>query len=135
MVTTGIIYDQLLSGYTKELQTAVIWVDNIVHRTMPVVMVIDWLADPPKSVLTYRRAVIWVIFPLVYAIYSLVRGPIADWYPYPFMNPDLAGGYLGVFAYSLAMAVGIFAMVWVIVRLGEWRRREDARAAAPAPAA
>ena len=34
----------------------------------------------------------WLIFPIVYVVYSLVRGPIADWYPYPFLDPNLDGG-------------------------------------------
>ena len=135
MLTTGIVYDQLLSGYTAELQTAVIWVDNVVHRMMPVVIVIDWLADPPKTSLTVRRALVWLAFPLVYLAYSLIRGPLVDWYPYPFLNPDEVGGYLGVVGISLAIAVGVIILTWVITRLGEWRRREDARAAAAATSA
>ncbi|MCW2602206.1 MAG: hypothetical protein JWN61_341, partial [Pseudonocardiales bacterium] len=49
---------------------------------------------------------IWLIFPLGYLIYSLVRGPIADWYPYPFMDPD-EHGYGGIAITSMIIAVAV----------------------------
>ena len=131
MATTGVVYGLLLSGYTAELQTAVIWVDNVVHRIMPVVMVVDWIIDPPRTALTLRRALVWLVFPVVYLVYSLVRGPLVDWYPYPFLDPDWpdGSGYPGVAVTALGIAVGVLAFSWVIVRLGEWRRREELREA------
>ena len=129
MATTGVVYGLLLSGYTAELQTAVIWVDNVVHRIMPVVMVADWLLDPPRTALTLRRALVWLVFPLLYLVYSLVRGPLVDWYPYPFLDPDWpdGGGYPGVAVTAVVIAVGVVAFSWAVVRLGEWRRREALR--------
>lgn len=129
MATTGVVYGLLLSGYTAELQTAVIWVDNVVHRIMPVVMVVDWLVDPPRTALTLRRALVWLVFPVLYLVYSLIRGPIVDWYPYPFLDPDWpdGGGYPGVAATAVGIAIGVLAFSWVIVRLGEWRRGEVIR--------
>jgi len=137
MGTTGVVYGLLLSGYTAELDTAVIWVNNVVHRIMPVVMVLDWLVDSPRTALTLRRALVWLVFPLAYLAYTLVRGPIVDWYPYPFLDPDWpdGGGYPGVAIASVGIAVGVVAFSWVVVRVGEWRRREVSRDAAAAPAA
>lgn len=134
MGTTGVVYGLLLSGYTAELDTAVIWVNNVVHRIMPVVMVVDWIIDPPRTVLTLRRALVWLVFPLAYLVYTLVRGPVVDWYPYPFLNPDWpdGGGYPGVAVASVGVALGVVTFSWVVVRVGEWRRREDARHAAAA---
>ena len=129
MGTTGVVYGLLLSGYTAELDTAVIWVNNVVHRIMPVVMVVDWMIDPPRTALTLRRALVWLAFPLAYLVYSLIRGPLVDWYPYPFLDPDWpdGGGYPGVAVTAVGIAVGVLAFSWVVVRVGEWRRREAAR--------
>src|SRR3954465_6311341 len=49
MTLTGIVYGVLLSGYTSELQTTVVWCDNIVHKIIPLAVFADWLIDPPKS--------------------------------------------------------------------------------------
>ena len=89
---------------------------------MPIVMVADWLVSPPRHGLTSRRALVWMIFPLAYCIYSLLRGPIVDWYPYPFLNPDSVGGYGGVVAYSLGIAVLFVGIIWALVTVGETAR-------------
>lgn len=61
-----------------------------------------------------RDAVVVVAFPVLWAAYTLVRGPFATdpylgtdyWYPYPFLNPvTLDGGYAAVAAYVVGIAV------------------------------
>jgi hypothetical protein len=81
MATTGVVCGLLLAGYQEELQTTPPWVDTVVHRVMPLVMVIDWLLVPPANRLTMRRALVWLLYPLAYCAYSLIRGPIVGWYP------------------------------------------------------
>ena len=101
MTVTFIVYGVLLSGYQEELQTTIPWVDTVVHRVLPIVMILDWIIDPPDNALTWRRALpFWLVPPAAYLVYSLIRGPIVDWYPYPFLNPDEVGGYAGVAAYG-----------------------------------
>ncbi|HUF00824.1 MAG TPA: Pr6Pr family membrane protein [Gaiellaceae bacterium] len=48
MATTGVVFALLLSGLQEELQTATSWADFVVHRLMPIVLVLDWLLDPPR---------------------------------------------------------------------------------------
>jgi hypothetical protein len=124
MTTTGVVYGLLLSGYEEELQTALPWVNTVVHRVIPLVMVIDWMIERPHNRLDFRRCLVWVTFPVAYLAYSLIRGPIVEWYPYPFLDPDEAGGYAGVAAYSIGIALGFVGFVWLIVTLGNrpWER-------------
>ena len=53
----------------------------------------------------------WLLAPLAYFAYSLVRGPIAHWYPYPFLDPRSLGGYgrVALYAVVLAVAMGLLA--------------------------
>lgn len=122
MVTTGIVYGLLLSGYTDELQTATPWVNNVVHRIFPVVLLADWLIRPPAVQISVREALVWLTFPIVYLVYSLIRGPIVDWYPYPFLNPDNDGGYGGVAAVAVGIAAGVIAMTWLVTWVGNHLR-------------
>jgi hypothetical protein len=48
MAITGFVFALLLSWLQEELQTAIPWVDFVVHKLMPVVLVVDWLVDPPR---------------------------------------------------------------------------------------
>ena len=114
MAVTGVVYGLLLSGYTSELQTALPWVNNLVHRIMPLVLVIDWLLNPPSFRFTRPAIPGWLVFPLLWLIYTLIRGPIVDWYPYPFLNPDRVNGYGGVALYCLGIALFIGLMCWLV---------------------
>jgi hypothetical protein len=71
------------------------WVDVTLHEIVPVVVVADWLLDPPSTRITSRDSLLWLSFPVVWLAYTLIRGPIAGWYPYPFLDPA-NGGYASV---------------------------------------
>jgi cytochrome bd-type quinol oxidase subunit 2 len=127
LATTGIVYGILLSGYQEELNTAQHWVDTVVHRIMPLVMVADWLIVTSRPRIEYREALWWIVYPLAYCAYSLIRGPIVDWYPYPFLDPDEAGGYGAVGLYCLVIAAGMIlfgAIVVLLSRRGEQQAAE-----------
>jgi hypothetical protein len=122
MTTTGIVYSLLLSG--EDVQTAIDWVNTVVHYVMPIVVLLDWLIDPPRTRLEWRKALIWLSFPLVWTVYTLIRGPIVDWYPYPFIDPNHpdTDGWGRVFVNSVVIAIGIIALTWVIVAVGNKAR-------------
>lgn len=125
MTMTGIIYTLLLSGLEESLQTATPWVNTVLHYVMPVVVVIDWLVDQPARRLALRDAAVWLAFPLAYVAYSLLRGPLVDWYPYPFLDPR-DQGYAAVALTSTVIALlvvaAVLAVVW-LTNLPDRRRR------------
>lgn len=86
MTTTGVIYFLLLRGLEASLQTPVPWVNTVLHYLMPLAVLADWLVVPPDRKIAFRQALIWLLFPGAYVLYSLVRGRIVNWYPYPFLN-------------------------------------------------
>jgi len=59
---------------------------------------------------------LWLLFPIVYAIYALVRGGLTGWYPYPFLNPDVSGASSVVTTIVGLFALG-FALVWGVGKL------------------
>lgn len=126
---TGIVYALLLAGEEEALQTDAPWVNSVVHGIIPLVMVLDWIIDPPRRSFTYRQAAWWLAYPLLFLAYSLIRGPIADWYPYPFLDPDQSGGYPGVFATCLAIAAGVLMAIGIMVWLSQRRGRSAPLAA------
>lgn len=123
MATTGVVYGLLLVGYVEHLQTNVVWADTVVHRVIPIVLVVDWLIEPPRTRLTVRAALVWLWFPLAYVVYSLIRARIVDWYPYPFFDPDLVGGYAGVAVACAGIAAFILLMSWLTVMIGNAQRQ------------
>ena len=116
MATTGIIYVLLLSGLENSLQTPIPWVNAVLHYIMPVVVCLDWLLGRARTI-TPAKAAWWLTFPVVYVGYSLVRGHITSWYPYPFLNP-IERGYAFVAEMSVVIAVGIVTLVALVAWYG-----------------
>jgi len=126
MVTTGVVYNLLLRNIPLPQGQTVPWSNEILHVVAPLYMLLDWLFAPGRSPL--RRRVTWwiAVFPIVWAVYTLLRAPIAadpvtgrqPWYPYPFLNPATSpNGYLSVAFYILLIAAVIlcvgYGIVWV----------------------
>ena len=91
---------------------------------LSIVMVADWLIDAPSCRLEFRDAAWWLLYPFLYMVYSLIRGPIVDWYPYPFLDPHNPGGYGAVALYSVGIAVDVGLFVWLVAMLS--RRAPEA---------
>jgi hypothetical protein len=111
MAVTGIVFAVLLSG--QNLGLLMPWVNDVLHKIMPVVVVADWLYQPARSKLKMKQIPTLLIFPIAFLVYSLIRGPIVNWYPYLFLNPTKSGGYLGVALYC----VGILVLFVVLSKL------------------
>ena len=86
MTTTGIVYVTLLRGLEDSLQTPVPWINAVLHYVMPVVVFLDWVLDRPRPPLPFSRALVVLVYPIAWVVYSLVRGAVVDWYPYPFLD-------------------------------------------------
>lgn len=123
MVTTFLVVVILLSG--ADLQLAVPWVDVVLHKLMPVVVVLDWLLIPPRRHLGVSQSLTWLAFPIVWLAYTMIRGAIVGWYPYPFLNPAGPGGGGAVAATVAIIAVGMVALTLLVSWLGNrgWSRR------------
>ncbi|MBJ7984099.1 MULTISPECIES: Pr6Pr family membrane protein [Bacillus] len=117
ILTTGLIYFLLLRGLEESLQTAIPWVNTVLHYIMPLAMILDWVKNPPTKAVTWKQAASWLVFPLLYVVYSLIRGPFVNWYPYPFLDPRI-GGYGRVLLYSIGIAVVIGAICGLVKMLG-----------------
>jgi hypothetical protein len=66
-------------------------------------------------------------------IYTMVRAPLVDWYPYPFLNPRFSQeGNLSVAGYLVVIALFIAAVDLVMIGLSRlplpWRIRSTAPA-------
>jgi hypothetical protein len=120
MAITGVVFALLLSGLQAELQTTVPWVDFVVHKLMPVVLLVDWLLDPPRHRLPWWPALAWLAYPAAWLAYSLVRGASVDWYPYPFVDVSELG-YDGVLARAALLTVGFAAAAAALLWLGNRR--------------
>lgn len=115
MLVTGIIFAALLSGLDAGVLTAVPWDNTVLHYIMPIAVFGDWLLDRPRQQIPFKRALVWLAYPLTYLVYTLVRGHLVDWYPYPFLNVA-DKGYVAVGVASIGVTAVVLGLAWIVSR-------------------
>lgn len=123
MATTGIVHAVLP---TSANDTGIVynypWATDVLHILMPLVLLADWLLVPPRHRLVVRHALLWTVYPLLFAGFSLVRGRFVDWYPYPFLDPrDNSWGTVAL--YVAGIAAGFLLFSWLVVTGGNLARQ------------
>jgi len=105
MVITGVVYTLLLadSGHSS-------WMNTVLHYAFPIVMFVDWLLDRARPI-DLLKSLWWLAFPIIFLVYSLVRGAIVHWYPYPFLDVTKHGYGKVALTSCFIAAAGVFLTV------------------------
>ena len=81
----GLVYQVLLRHIWQPTGLQKI-VDELLHSVIPLLVIFYWYLFENKSKVHYRQIFKWLIYPLVYLFYILVRGNFSGFYPYPFVD-------------------------------------------------
>lgn len=125
MVTTGVVYNALLRGISLDQEATLGWSNEVLHLFGPILVAVLWWFAPGRIALPWNHLGLVALFPLAWGAYTVVRGALVGWYPYPFMNPSQPGGYGAVALYMCAIAAVIIGADALIVRLSRRTRRRS----------
>jgi len=98
----GVVYYALLANVVTGLNAVA---DRLVHMVTPLLTVAFWLCWAPKHGLSLASVARWLLWPLVYAGYALLRGQLDGFYPYFFIDPTRIG-WDGVLRWSALLCAG-----------------------------
>lgn len=134
MITTGVVYNLLLRSMPLDPGLAQPWSNEILHLIVPVYLLIDRLFAPGNRRLSFATVGVVVIYPIVWAVYTLVRAPlildqstdVMGWYPYPFLDPRLAdAGYQSVSMWVVVLLTMIAVLGFVLLVVARLRARRS----------
>ena len=84
-------------------------VDALLHYVMPLAYIAFWAEAVRKTGLRRVDPLLWLVYPLFYCAFVLIRGDLSGFYPYPFL--DVARlGYRAV-ALNIFGTLGVFVVV------------------------
>ena len=110
----ALVYNSVLRGLLL-LEGWQILVDNMLHVVIPILYLLYWFFFVPKAYLNWKNGMYWTLFPFLYLIYSLIRGAIVQWYPYPFLNAAKYGYEQVIFNVGIMLLVFFSAGAILIV--------------------
>jgi len=116
----GLIYNLVL----RQLWSPQGWqrlVDELLHTVVPLFFIGYWLLFFRRR-LPWKSAFPWLIYPLAYLAFILVRGAALHAYPYPFMDVT-ALGYGRVALNSAILCLVFLAFSFVFIGLSRIGRR------------
>lgn len=120
IIATGLVYAVLLAPASADVDVTLRWVDLVLHTVAPIFGLVDWLVDPPRRRPTTTAAASWLLLSAVWLAYTMVRGPIVDWYPYPFLDPN-EESWASIVVTSIAVMV-VFVLIAAALRWWAGRR-------------
>jgi hypothetical protein len=93
--------------------------DELLHDVMPLLFLGYWWFCVPKGTLRLWHLPLWLIYPLVYFIYALLRGHMLGAYAYPFIDVALLG-YPQVFINAGGILMGFVLIGLALIGLDRW---------------
>ncbi|MCX4218446.1 MULTISPECIES: Pr6Pr family membrane protein [unclassified Pseudomonas] len=96
--------------------------DELLHDVMPLLFLAYWWLCVPKGTLRLKHLPLWLIYPLVYFAYALLRGHLLGAYAYPFIDVALLG-YPQVFVNAGGILLGFVLMALLVIGLDRWQGR------------
>ncbi len=120
-VVVTLVYNLLLRGLPDAAADGdYVWPvlpNEILHVWAAIFMLIDWILSSRRINLRVR-AIFWVlVFPLVWLVYSIIRGLIVDWWPYWFINPNEPAGIPGMLSYIVGIMLFLFTVAIGLIGL------------------
>lgn len=108
-----IVYNTMLRGIAT-LTGWNILLNDLLHVVIPILFIIYWLVFRTRGTLHWRDGLYWIFFPLLYLIYTLIRGAMVNWYPYPFLNAAKLGYPIALRNISVVIVIFLIAGLLLI---------------------
>lgn len=78
-----------------DLHGADLVADKLLHIVVPLLVAIGWIVWGPRSRIRPADIGAFLVIPLAWIAYTLIRGAFVNWYPYPFIDVNQRGyGYV-----------------------------------------
>ena len=122
-VMTAVVYNLLLRGLPDEGYVGPQWPGEIMHVWFPIYIALDWLFAPGRPRLGWRALLVVIVYPLLWLGFTLVRGSIDGWYPYPFLDP--ASGWRSVLVYILVITAFVVGVATLLIAYSRRRRAKS----------
>jgi hypothetical protein len=119
IITVGAVYQTILRQPIP-LQGWHRVADDILHLYIPLLMLVYWMLFISSEKINVKTIPYWLIYPAAYLVYTLIRGSMVNFYPYPFVNVNKLG-YHKVLLNSALLVVFFLGLSYVFAAIANRR--------------
>lgn len=105
ITVTGVVF-HLALRQLQDLQGYAAFADVLLHTLSPLLCVLGWFFFGPRGAVGRRAVVGALAFPIAWLAFTLVRGAVVGFWPYPFLNVDVLG--LGAVLVNCVLVAALF---------------------------
>ena len=121
IIVVGFVYQIILKPMLlAPLQGWFMIADNILHALIPFLMLVYWILFLSSKKINVQTIPYWLIYPVVYLVYTLIRGSFVDFYPYPFVAVNKLG-YGKVLLNSTLLVLFFLGLSYLFATIANWR--------------
>lgn len=107
ILIVGIVFNLLLRQIV-DLKGHHLIVSEIFHSVVPVLFFFYWIAFVSPERISFKVILFWLIYPVIYIIYTLIHGIVTSFYPYPFIDATKLG-------FKTAIVNGLFVLIAFVI--------------------
>jgi hypothetical protein len=123
VIVVGVVFEVLLRSDSQGMQFVA---DRVLHAMIPILYLLYWLIFAPRGKLSWVDPILWLIYPVLFFVWTMIRGAVFGVYP-PLIKEVVKQGYHEVFIGALAFFAAFLAIGLILVSvdqaLGEWQSR------------
>ncbi|WP_341215341.1 Pr6Pr family membrane protein [uncultured Wocania sp.] len=117
ILIVGLVYQIALRGVWQPTGLQYI-VDELLHSIIPLYVFIYWYFNVSKNDLQIKPIFRWLLYPVLFIIFILVRGYFSGFYPYPFLDV-LKIGYEKTFLNIGFIFITTLTMLTILLLVGK----------------
>ncbi|MEJ0093638.1 MAG: Pr6Pr family membrane protein [Methylocella sp.] len=114
VVVVGVVFEVLLQSDSQGIE----FVDRILHGAIPVLYLSYWLIFAPKGTLSWVDPALWLIYPLLFFVYTMMRGMIFGIY-LQHVSEVIKQGYRETFLHTLVFFAAFLAVGLILVSVDQ----------------
>lgn len=121
ITVVGLVYQVLLRGLWEPTGMQRL-VDELLHSVIPLYVIVFWFVYENKKEIPWKAIPVWLVYPLAYLIYTLLRGYVSGFYPYPFLDVSTLG-LENVIRNSSLLVLLFTGLAVLLVSLGKFQKK------------
>lgn len=90
--------------------------DEIFHSISPPMFILFWLIFVEKPKIPWGKAINWLLYPLLYCFYILIRGALSKQYPYSFIDGNKLT-YLQIFINCVFLLIAFLSIGLILISI------------------